>query len=147
MRSDDTEANKDFAQIGSGCQSIAIAAGNASAGNRLWSRACCTGRGPFDRMAIDRSEKAIVQAERNTREEINFGHLEFRQVAIEDFELEPGEEHFDLAFAIRVGALDGRHPQIGQKALRQIAKALKPGGRLYIDGGNPLREIAIANYR
>jgi SAM-dependent methyltransferase len=46
-----------------------------------------------------------------------------------------------------VGALDGRHPQIGQKALRQIAKALKPGGRLYIDGGNPLREIAIANYR
>ena len=98
-------------------------------------------------LAIDRSEKAIVQAERNAREEINFGHLEFRQVAIEDFELEPGEEHFDLAFAIRVGALDGRHPQVGQKALRQIAKALKLGGRLYIDGGNPLREIAIANYR
>ena len=98
-------------------------------------------------LAIDRSEKAIEQAKGNSKEEIDLGHLEYQRIAIEDFELGPGEERFDLAFAIRVGALDGRHPKAGQKALRQIAKALKPNGRLYIDGGNPLREVSVANYR
>jgi hypothetical protein len=31
-----------------------------------------------------------------------------RQVAIGEFELEPGKAAYDLAFAVRVGALDGR---------------------------------------
>lgn len=98
-------------------------------------------------LAIDRSEKAIAQAERNASLEKDLGNLEFRRMAVEDLELEPGEERFDMAFAIRVGALDGRHPKAGQKALCQIAKALKPNGSLYIDGGNPLREVPIVNYR
>lgn len=61
-------------------------------------------------LAIDRSEKAIAQAERNAGMEKDPGNLEFRRMAVEDLELEPGEERFDMAFAIRVGALDGRHP-------------------------------------
>jgi ubiquinone/menaquinone biosynthesis C-methylase UbiE len=59
--------------------------------------------------AIDRSSKAIAQAIAVSETELATKRLEFLQVSIEDFEL-AGEERFDLAFAIRVGALDGRHP-------------------------------------
>lgn len=69
------------------------------------------------------------------------GRLDFRCVAIEDFVAEAGEELFDLAFAMRVGALDGRHPKAAPMALLRIKAALKPGGRLFIDGGDPLKEI------
>jgi hypothetical protein len=64
-------------------------------------------------------------------------------VAVEDFKLEAGEEPFDLAFAIRVGALDGRHPRAGIAARKRITAALTPTGRLFIDGGDPLREVAL----
>jgi hypothetical protein len=36
---------------------------------------------------------------------------------------------YDLAFAVRVGALDGRHPAVGHIALRQLQQALVKGGR------------------
>jgi hypothetical protein len=67
--------------------------------------------------------------------------MSVRQVAVEDFVLEPGELPFDIVFAIRVGALDGRHPDAGQRALERIAAAVSPGGRLFVDGGRPLREV------
>ncbi len=92
-------------------------------------------------LGIDRSAKAIQQALSGSQAEIRTRRLEFRQVAIEDLELPPDEERFDLAFAVRVGALDGRHPESEQAALNQIRKALKKSGRLFIDGGQPLREI------
>jgi hypothetical protein len=44
---------------------------------------------------------------------------------------------------VRVGALDGRHLASGVKALPRIAAALVPGGRLFIDGGSPLRELKL----
>jgi hypothetical protein len=69
--------------------------------------------------------------------------MSVRQAAVEDFLLEAEEEPFDLVFAVRVGALDGRHPQAGEQALRQIAAATKADARLFIDGGNPLRELVI----
>jgi cyclopropane fatty-acyl-phospholipid synthase-like methyltransferase len=94
-------------------------------------------------LAIDRSAKAVAQARENSLAEIEAGRLSVRQIAAEDFELKVGEAPFDLAFAIRVGALDGRHPQAGEKALKRIAAALKPGARLFIDGGDPLREISL----
>lgn len=94
-------------------------------------------------LAIDRSRKAIEQAETACRDEIAAGTLSLRQVAAEDFELFPREEKFDLAFAVRVGAFDGRHPAAGEKALPRIAAALKPSGRLLIDGGDPLRELPL----
>ena len=92
-------------------------------------------------LAIDRSPRAIAQARATCAAEIQAVRLSVRCVAIEDFELEPGEEPFDLAFAARVGALDGRHPELEEQALRRIARALKADGRLFIDGGDPLREI------
>ena len=60
--------------------------------------------------------------------------------ATEEFELAPGEAAYDLAFAIRVGAFDGRHPRAGEQARRRIRAALVPGGKLLVDGGDPLRE-------
>jgi cyclopropane fatty-acyl-phospholipid synthase-like methyltransferase len=94
-------------------------------------------------LAIDRSSKAIAQARAAARAEIAAGRLSVRQVSIEDLQLEPGEAPYDIAIAVRVGALDGRHPEVEAKALRQIASALTPKGRLFIDGGKPLREIRL----
>lgn len=93
-------------------------------------------------VAIDRSAKAIAQAIAGSAEEIAAGRLEFRQSEAESFALEEGEAPFDIAVAVRVGALDGRHPEAGVKARAAIAKALKPGGRLFIDGA-PIREIGL----
>jgi cyclopropane fatty-acyl-phospholipid synthase-like methyltransferase len=94
-------------------------------------------------LAIDRSAAAIAQARAAAAEQIAAGRLSLRQVAVEEFVLLPGEDPFDLVFAVRVGALDGRHPQAGARTLRRIAAATTPGARLFIDGGDPLRELAI----
>ena len=94
-------------------------------------------------LAIDRSATAIGQALSACAAEIASGRLSFRQSAAEDFGLAPNEAPFDIAVAIRVGALDGRHPEAGVAARARIAAALVPGGKLYIDGGDPLREIAV----
>lgn len=94
-------------------------------------------------LMIDRSATAIRQAQVACREEIASGRLSVRQAAAETFDLKAGEEPFDLAFAFRVGALDGRHPKAGEAALACIGRALRPGAKLFIDGGNPLREIAL----
>lgn len=98
-------------------------------------------------LAIDRSSKAIQQAIKNSQEEIASGRLGFRQVAIENFEREELEQPYDIAFAVRVGTLDGRHPIAGLLALPKIAKALTKNGKLFIDGGNPLWEINLQSYR
>lgn len=94
-------------------------------------------------LAIDRSAKAIAQAQAASADEIAGGRLEFRHVAVEDFELHPGETPFDLAFAIRVGALDGRHPELEARARQRVAAALTPAGELFIDGGDPLRTVPL----
>lgn len=94
-------------------------------------------------LMIDRSAKGIALAEKNAAAEIDAGLMSVRQVAVEDFELLPNEAPFDLAFAVRVGALDGRHPKVGERALKRIADALAPGRRLFIDGGDPLRELQL----
>ncbi|WBY01299.1 class I SAM-dependent methyltransferase [Ramlibacter tataouinensis] len=94
-------------------------------------------------LGIDRSAKAIAQARASSTAEIAAGRLGFRVAAIEAFTLEPGEPPYDIAFAVRVGALDGRHPELEQAALSRIASALRPGGRLVVDGGEPLREVRL----
>lgn len=43
---------------------------------------------------------------------------------------------------VRVGAIDGRHPEAGERALRRLVLATA-GARLLIDGGDPLREVDI----
>jgi SAM-dependent methyltransferase len=94
-------------------------------------------------LGIDRSERAVAQAVAASAEEIASGRLELRLVAVEDFVLAPGEERFDLAFAVRVGVLDGRHPMLQQRALDRLAEALTPTGRLYVDTGDPLEEVPL----
>ncbi len=98
--------------------------------------------GPGHVLGIDRSAAAIAQALAGSRAEIEAGVLSFRRVSVEDFVLEQDEAPFDLAFAVRVGALDGRHPRAGQQALVRLRAALAPTGRLLIDGGDPLREVS-----
>ena len=94
-------------------------------------------------LGIDRSAKAIAQAIAGSKAEMASGRLRFRQVAVEDFELAKDERPYHIALAVRVGALDGRHPDAGRAARERIRRALVRGGRLYIDGGDPLRELSL----
>jgi SAM-dependent methyltransferase len=94
-------------------------------------------------LATDRSATAIAQAGRGSASEIASGRMSVRCVAAEDLVLDHAEEPYDLVFAIRVGALDGRHPAAGIRALRRIAAVTVPDARLFVDGGDPLREIVI----
>lgn len=98
-------------------------------------------------LGIDRSAKAIRQAKAGAKNIGAGGKLYFRQAAVEKFELGPGELPFDIAVAVRVGVLDGRHPEMEEQALQCIAKALAPSGRLFTDGGHPLKEILLDDYR
>ncbi|MCE7055183.1 class I SAM-dependent methyltransferase [Algoriphagus sp. AGSA1] len=98
-------------------------------------------------LAIDRSAKAIEQAVGGSQNELRSGKLSFRHVTIENFQLERGEALFDLAVAVRVGALDGRHPEIEERSLTNIANSLTKNGKLFIDGGKPLQEVSLKKYR
>lgn len=77
-------------------------------------------------LVIDRSARGVALIERNAAADIAAGLLCVRHVAAEACELIPGEPPFDLAFAIRVGALDGRQPRAGVRARQRIAAALTP---------------------
>jgi ubiquinone/menaquinone biosynthesis C-methylase UbiE len=94
-------------------------------------------------LAVDRSAKAIAQLTESAAELVAAGRLTARQIAAEELELDRGEERYDFAFAVRVGAFDGRHPHAGTLALLRLPRALVPGGRLFIDGGDPLREVVV----
>jgi cyclopropane fatty-acyl-phospholipid synthase-like methyltransferase len=94
-------------------------------------------------LAVDRSAKAIAQLAESAAGLITAGRLTARQVAAEELQLAPEEERYDVAFAVRVGAFDGRHPGAGAVAIARLGHALVPGGRLYVDGGSPLREIVV----
>jgi protein-L-isoaspartate O-methyltransferase len=92
-------------------------------------------------LAVDRSAKAIDQVILTAGELIADNRLSVRRVAVEDLVLQPDEAPYDLAFAVRVGALDGRFPESGAQALRRLARVLVPEGRVFVDGGDPLREL------
>jgi cyclopropane fatty-acyl-phospholipid synthase-like methyltransferase len=94
-------------------------------------------------LGIDRSAAAIAAAVAQIAESAYPTALAFRQSAAEHFALADREAPFDLALAIRVGALDGRHPEVGLLALPRIRAALAPGGRLFVDGGDPLRQLPL----
>ena len=96
-------------------------------------------------LAVDRSSKAIAQARQHAARN-RFRPDGPRQASAEELELLPGEEPFDLAFAVRVGVLDGRHPEAARLAMARIAAMLRPGGRLFVDGGRPLRELPLTRY-
>ena len=93
--------------------------------------------------AIDRSARAIAQARAASIEEMEAGRLSYEQVSAEDFRLAPEERPFDLAFAVRVGALDGRHPEAGRQARARIAAALAPHGRLLVELDGTMVEVPL----
>jgi trans-aconitate methyltransferase len=94
-------------------------------------------------LGIDRSPSAIRQALAGSTVDIGRQLLDFRLARAEEFVLRPDEAPFDLAFALRVGAFDGRHPEIQAQALACLASALKKGAPFYIDGGAPLRRVPL----
>ncbi len=94
-------------------------------------------------LAVDRSPKAIDRLRRSSADLIDSGRLRTRAVPVEELVLESDEQPYQLAFAVRVGVLDGRHPLLRDVALERIASMLLPGGRLFIDGGDPLTELPL----
>jgi SAM-dependent methyltransferase len=122
-----------------GLRVIEIGCGPGAAAREVADRVGPTGHV----LAVDRSAKAIAQLTESAADLVAAQRLTPRAVAAEDLELAPGEARYDIAFAVRVGAFDGRHPQAGALALARLGHALVPGGRLFIDGGDPLREVAV----
>lgn len=107
-------------------------------------RAVATHVGPDGHvLVLDRSATGIRQTQQNCRDEIAAGVLSTLQAPVEDFDLPDGTPPFDLAFACRVGALDGRHPKLYEPALANLRRALVPGGVLYVDTGSPLAAIRL----
>lgn len=94
-------------------------------------------------LVLDRSATGIRQIQANCDSEIAGGTLSVLHAPVEDFTLPAGVAPFDLAFACRVGALDGRHPRLYEPALANLRRALKPGALLYVDTGSPLTAIAL----
>ena len=92
-------------------------------------------------LVLDRSATGAAQVRRTCAEEIESGVLSVRQAAAEEASLEPGEAPYDLAFACRVGVLDGRHPEGYDAAVRCLRAMLVPGGRILVDTGDPLRAL------
>ncbi len=95
-------------------------------------------------VVLDRSARGIELTRRRCSEEILAGTLSTVCVAIENFILEDVESRFDLAFACRVGALDGRHPQLRERAIDRIRAALRQDAPLFVDTGEPLRRVDLA---
>ena len=94
-------------------------------------------------MVLDRSRTGIDLTERACRPEIEAGVLSTLCAPVERFELPAGVPLFDVAFACRVGALDGRHPKLYADAIARLRRALVPGGILYVDTGDPLTAIPL----
>lgn len=94
-------------------------------------------------LGIDRSATAIEQARAGGRELIADERLAFRVAAVETFTLGEGEAPFDLAVGIRVGVLDGRHPEGAGEARARLRAALRPDAPVLIDGGDPLRSFVL----
>lgn len=84
-------------------------------------------------LVIDRSAKGVELTRRACAAEIDAGLLSVRQVAVEEAHLEAGEAPYDLAFACRVGVLDGRHPARRDEAMTRLRAMLVPDGPILID--------------
>ncbi len=92
-------------------------------------------------LVLDRSASAVELTRRSCAADIRQGRLAVRLGAVEDVELEAGEEPYDLAFACRVGVLDGRHPAQRECAVASLRRMLTPGAPILVDTGDPLTEL------
>jgi cyclopropane fatty-acyl-phospholipid synthase-like methyltransferase len=94
-------------------------------------------------LVVDRSPAGIAATERACRVEIAAGVLSVLCTSVESLELPSQTPPFDLAFACRVGVLDGRHPREYERALARLRAALVPPASLYLDTGDPLTRIDV----
>ncbi|HLS46318.1 MAG TPA: class I SAM-dependent methyltransferase [Ornithinicoccus sp.] len=94
-------------------------------------------------LVVDRSARGISLTQAACAAEITAGLLSTLCAPVEDFTLSDELEPFDLAFACRVGALDGRHPRSYAAALDCLRAALRPGAPLFVDTGDPLERVDL----
>lgn len=94
-------------------------------------------------LVLDRSRAGIDRTKASCEAEIAAGLLTTMCDRVENFHLPDGTEPFDLAFACRVGALDGRHPALYSESIANLATAVVPGGLLFVDTGDPLTAIPL----
>lgn len=94
-------------------------------------------------LVLDRSAAGIRRTEARCRDEIAAGLVSTLCAPVEGFGLPDGMPPFDLALACRVGALDGRHPALYAPALRNLRRAVVPGGSLWVDTGSPLTRVRL----
>jgi SAM-dependent methyltransferase len=94
-------------------------------------------------LVLDRSRAGIGRTREACRAQVKAGLLSTLCAPVEDFALPDGVAPFDLAFACRVGALDGRHPDLRAAALACLRAALVPGGVLHVDTGDPLASVRL----
>lgn len=94
-------------------------------------------------LAVDRSERAISRVQSTAADLIAEGRMSTRLARAEELHLQPGEDPYHLAFAVRVGGFDGRHPERRSVALARVHDILFGDGRFFIDGGDPLREVCL----
>jgi cyclopropane fatty-acyl-phospholipid synthase-like methyltransferase len=94
-------------------------------------------------LGIDRSRTAIQQARGACADLLKAKRMGLRCVSVEDFELTDAEQRFDLAFAVRVGVLDGRHPDKHARALERIRAALTKRGCLWVGDGADIHKLAL----
>ncbi len=98
--------------------------------------------GPDGRvLVLDRSARGVELTRASCVAEIADGLLEVRLGSVEHARLEPGEAPYDLAFACRVGVLDGRHPSGLDAAVASLRGMLVPDGPILVDTGEPLRVL------
>lgn len=94
-------------------------------------------------LVLDRSTNGVARTRSACADLIDAGLLSTLCADVEGLVLPAGTASFDVAFACRVGALDGRHPHLQDAAIERVARALTPDGRLFVDTGSPLREITL----
>lgn len=94
-------------------------------------------------LVLDRSRTGVERTRSGCADLIEAGLLSTLCAPVEDFLLVAGTPLFDIAFACRVGALDGRQPTLLEASLSNLRRAVVPGGRLYVDTGDPLREVPL----
>ena len=117
-----TEAVVDALPLRPGLRVIEIGCGPGAAAREVADRV-----GPHGHvLAVDRSAQAIALLTQSAPDLIAAKQLTARQVAAEDLELDPGQERYDIAFAVRVGAFDGRDPHAGALALEDYATLSSP---------------------
>lgn len=87
-------------------------------------------------LVVDRSAKGVALTRTACADEIAAGRIGVREARVEELALEPGEAPYDLAFACRVGVLDGRHPREQDRAIANLRAMLIDGAPILIDPGS-----------